>query len=532
MTELLQNYAATQARLRPEATAVVGDNETLTYRQLNERSNQLAHMIREAGCQRGDRVCLFVDKTPAAIVAMHAILKADCAYVPVDISSPAKRVIRILNSCEPRMILADGSARKLLDDIFADGGPRQVSIGSLSDETLAGNHFQSCLDARSAARMSTNDHTYANCPTDAAHILFTSGSTGEPKGVVITHENVTHFVNWGNSLFQMGPEDRVSSHSPLHFDLSTFDIYGTLSVGAQLHLVSPTLNLVPTKLAQFIRDAKLTQWFSVPSALTHMVQFDAIGHGDFPDLKRLLWCGEVLPTPTLIHLMERMPHVEFTNLYGPTEATIASSFYSVTDCPPSVRDRIPIGRACAGEQLLVLDSEFQPASPGQTGELYISGIGLSPGYWRDPDKTASAFVFRSDDQGQQQRIYKTGDLASTDEDGLVYFLGRSDTQIKSRGYRIELGEIEAAFNAIDLVQNCAIVAIPSQGFEGTAVCCAYVPKNGSSVSPADLRKQAVQLLPNYMLPGRWKQLSQLPKNPNGKIDRPALQEMFTNDSNV
>jgi acyl-coenzyme A synthetase/AMP-(fatty) acid ligase len=176
--------------------------------------------------------------------------------------------------------------------------------------------------------------------------------------------------------------------------------------------------------------------------------------------------------------------------------------------------------------LLVLDSNHRPSPVGQIGDLYISGVGLSPGYWRDPQKTDAAFLVWHDDHGQQQRVYKTGDLASVGEDGLVYFLGRCDTQIKSRGYRIELGEIESAFNAMEALQDCAIVAIPSSGFEGTAICCAFVPKNGSAVSPAHLRKQALKFLPSYMLPGRWKRLSQLPKNPNGKIDRPALQKLF------
>lgn len=531
MTRLMQDYAAVQAERRPDAVAVVGGKDRLTYQQLDMWSNQLARLIQQLGCQRGARVCLMVDKTPAAIVAMHAVLKADCVYVPIDNSSPARRVCRILASCEPQVILADRSAKKLLDGIVASDGPLRIPLVSIEDKPLAGENYKSAVDFRDAEQLCAEDLDYANQPNDAAHILFTSGSTGEPKGVVITHENVTHFIDWGTSFFGIGPQDRVSGHSPLHFDLSTFDIYGALSVGAQLYLVASSLNLVPTKLAQFIRESKLTQWFSVPSALTHMMQFDAIKAGDFPELKRLMWCGEVLPTPTLIYLMERLPQAEFTNLYGPTEATIASSYYRVTECPGDAHQRIPIGEACSGEQLLVLDDQLRPLPAGESGDLYIAGKGLSPGYWRDPDKTTSAFLERVDGEGRRQRIYKTGDVGCIGKTGLVEFFGRSDTQIKSRGYRIELGEIEAAFNAIDLLEECAIVAISSTGFESTAICCAYVVRNGNSVTPTELRKQALQQLPRYMLPARWNQLPQLPQNSNGKIDRPALKEMF-NSSEV
>jgi non-ribosomal peptide synthetase component F len=323
----------------------------------------------------------------------------------------------------------------------------------------------------------------------------------------------------------MDASDRVSGHSPLHFDLSTFDIYGTLSVGAQLHMAPPSANLLPTQLAEFIRASKLTQWFSVPAALTYMARFGAVQDGDFPALRRLLWCGEVLPTPTLIHWMRRLPHVQFTNLYGPTEATIASSYYTVPACPRGDRDPIPIGTACDGEELLVLDETLRLSRPGEIGDLYIGGAGLSPGYWRNREATRAAFVPdpRAADGGG--RIYRTGDLGRVGPDGLCYFNGRADSQVKSRGYRIELGEIETALNAVPGVQECAVVAISSSGFETTVICGAYVAGT-ADVNPAWLREQLRRLVPDYMVPMRWKAFDRLPKNVNGKIDRRMLKELF------
>jgi acyl-coenzyme A synthetase/AMP-(fatty) acid ligase len=244
-------------------------------------------------------------------------------------------------------------------------------------------------------------------------------------------------------------------------------------------------------------------------------------------MKRLLWCGEVFPTSALIYWMTRLPHVSFTNLYGPTEATIASSYYTVPECPADPSADIPIGTECDGEELLVLNERLEPVPPGEVGELYIRGVGLSPGYWRDPERTAAAFLPRPGAVDPADRLYKTGDLARIGkDDGLVYFLGRADSQIKSRGYRIELGEIEAALNAIDGLQEAAVLGIPTGGFEGTVIACAYAPLPGRDVSPASLRKALGALLPTYMIPSRWLVAGSLPKNANGKIDRRALREKF------
>jgi amino acid adenylation domain-containing protein len=362
-----------------------------------------------------------------------------------------------------------------------------------------------------------------------AAYVFTSGSTGTPKGVVITHQNVIHFVEWAVSYFGINASDRNSGHSPLYFDLSQFDIFATFAAGAQLHLVPAELSLIPNRLADFIRSSELTQWFSVPSVLNYMARFDAIKVNDFPRLRRLLWCGEVLPTPTLIYCMKRLPHVTFTNLYGPTETTIASSYYTVPSCPESNRSAVPIGTACAGEELLVLDESLEPVKVNEIGDLYISGVGLSPGYWRDPENSQAAFRLQHGQNNARGRIYKTGDLARVDADGLIYYVGRSDSQVKSRGYRIELGEIEAALNALGNLRESAVVAITSDGFEGVVICGAYVSSPEASVNPAALQTELRKVLPSYMLPARWMAFDHLPKNSSGKIDRPQLRRLFEKD---
>jgi amino acid adenylation domain-containing protein len=524
VTVLLHDHLARAAEGRPDALALTMGDEHLSYGQVAALSDSLAAALVAHGVEPGDRVGLLVPKQPAAIVAMHAVLKAGAAYVPLDADSPAPRLARIVASADLRLLLTVPGAAARLDELAAVMDLPLVA--SVDHEGVAG------ADGELRSAFSRADWDVAATPPSrrvdddaAAHLLFTSGSTGDPKGVVITHRNVTAFVDWALAEFGTRPTDRISGHPPLHFDLSTFDIYGTFAAGAELHLVPASLSLNPRGLVRFIRDHELTQWFSVPSVLTYVARFDAVAEDDFPALERLLWCGEVLPTPVLCHWMRRLPHVRFTNLYGPTEATIASSYHTLDAIPADETQPVPIGKACAGEELLVLDEDLAATPPGEIGDLYIAGVGLSPGYWRDDDKTRAAFLPDPRSPGSGERLYRTGDLARVDEDGVVHFLGRTDSQIKSRGYRIELGEIESALNAVEGVRECAVVGVDSDGFEGTAICAAYVA--GGGLEPPQLKGALAASLPSYMLPARWMGLDALPKNQNGKIDRPELRKRFT-----
>jgi amino acid adenylation domain-containing protein len=489
----------------PERTAIAMDGERLSYAELEHAGDRLARLLIELGVRNGERVCLLQPKSPAAIVSMLATLKAGGVYVPIDVASPVARVQRIVDVAEPRVVLASAEAAKLAGEL----------------------HTQAALIApEDAAAQDGGPLPSSTAPGDPAHILFTSGSTGVPKGVVITHAMVCAFLDWALPYFGHRPGDRISGHPPLHFDLSTFDIYGTLSSGGELYLVGPRV-LLPGQLAKFIRENELTQWFSVPSTFAYMVKGNAIEHGDFPTLERVLWCGEVLAPAVLAHWMERVREPSYTNLYGPTETTIASSCHTVEEPPRDMSAPIPIGTPCGGEEILVLDEQLREVSSGQTGELCIAGAGLSPGYWRDERRTASAFVTQP---STGTRVYRTGDLGRRDAQGTLHYAGRIDSQIKSRGYRIELGEIETALSALDGVGECAVVAVPSEGFEGTLICCAWSAKPHATLDAPALRRGLSEALPSYMLPARWLHLPELPRNVAGKIDRRGLKERFAEGS--
>jgi len=533
MPESLADWVTLQAERRPDAVAVVGDGLALTYADLEIRSNQLAAVLRECGCARGDRVCLLMAKSPQAIVGLLGIYKAGGIYVPLDPSSPPARLEKMMASCSPGFILAAGAVIRLVGELLAGPGTNAaVSVGWLDDGPERGGEPMSRFTAQDLSLAPSAAPPHGAKRQDPAHILFTSGSTGIPKGVVITHANVIHFVEWATKHFGIGASDRLSCHPPLHFDLSFFDIFGAFAAGARLHLVPPAASLLPNTLAEFMRASEVTQWFSVPSVLSYMAKFDVIRYNDFPALKRLLWCGEVFATSALIHWMKRLPHVSFTNLYGPTETTIASSHYTLPSCPKSEQQAIPIGTACDGEELLVLDEGLDLVPNGQVGNLYIRGAGLSPGYWNDPDRTREVFLDGPTVAGRSERLYRTGDLAWKGEDGQIYFAGRADSQIKSRGYRIELGEIEACLGTLESIRESAVVAIPTHGFEGAMICCAYVPVSGGDTTPVALRQNLGRLLPVHMLPSRWMAFDRLPRNGNGKIDRASLKQLFENHETV
>ena len=526
MVRSLQDYVTRQAERRPQATALVHGDLRMTYEALESRSNRLVRLLRErAG--RGDRIGLLLPKSPAAITAMLASLKAGAIYVPLDPESPAARLEKILHAADCRLLLASAPAvpllRQLMPRLEQALRPELVWIGDVPVDT---GDLAATFSEADAAALSAEPLVDGGAGDDPAHLLFTSGSTGTPKGVIVAHRNVMAFVSWANAYFGVSATDRVSCHSPLVFDLSTLDLFGGFAAGAEVHLVPAQLNLFPGRLVDFIRAHRLTQWFSVPSLLAYLARFDAVQQGDFPELKRIIWCGEVFATPALRYWMERVPHASFTNLYGPTETTIASSYFTVEAPPCDPSASVPIGRACGGEALHILGPDLEPLPPGEVGEIGIGGSGVTLGYWRDPERTGAAFVTLP----SQARVYRTGDLGMCDRDGLVHFLGRKDSQIKSRGHRIELGEIEAALHTVPEIAQGVVVAIAAAGFGGHTICCAYLPHAGTELSPAAARDRLAVLVPRYMLPARWRAMDRLPANANGKVDRVALQAMFAEEA--
>ena len=512
------NIAATLAPsfLRFAGSIAVEDgDQRITYRDLDDLSDRIAASLLAAGVTHGARVCLLMSKSVRAVASILAVVKLGAAYVPLDPSSPVARLSPMVAACSPCWLLFEtdlnGMAGQLARTLPPAEQPELVDL----DQAVVGGR------ADPARLLVKTEQATAD---DLAYILFTSGSTGVPKGVPIAHRSVTDYVDWTNRHFGIVAEDRIACQAPLHFDMSVWDIFGTLLAGATLVLVPREAGLIPESIAVFMREATVNQWYSVPSLLVGMAMRDVVRPGDFPALKRIIWGGEAFPVPELRYWIERVPHARFTNVYGPTEATVNCTYYPVDVPPPADAKSVPIGYAIPGRTLRVVDEEGRELPRGTVGELHIGGIGLSPGYWRDPAKTAAAFIV-----GKDGRWYRTGDLAIEDEAGAFHFRGRADRQIKSRGYRIELDDVAFALRGLDGIADCAVVATSVGGFEGMRICAAYVAMPGTALSPATVKAALGQVLPHYMLPRRWRALAALPINANGKVDMPAIKAMFTDE---
>jgi amino acid adenylation domain-containing protein len=527
MNVLLHHGLQSQAQARPDADALVFGDTRLSYGDFERASNQLAHRLADLGCRHGDRVALLSPKCPAALVAMFATLKLGAIHVPLDPACSVARLALMLASSQCGFVLAAGKVADLLDRALkAAMLNRQPLIGWLDEQPGSTVDRRPGFDLSALADSPTTPPRGRCADTDTALILFTASTTGPARGVTITHRNLVSELRWAIAYFGITATDRLSQHAPLASYLCILDIHAALWTGAESHLVPAELNLMPHKLAQFIRTSELTQWFSVPSVLHRMASFDLVRHGDFASLRRVLFAGEVLPTPTLMHWMDRLPHATFSNLYGTTETTLAGTCHTLVAAPANRRDPIPIGTACAGAQILLLDDRLQPVPDDEIGHLYIGGARLSPRYWHDPEKTRSAFLPMPGSEPSGLRIHKTGDLARRGADGLLYFVGRADTQIVRHGHRIALGEIDAALQTLASLREAAAVAIDSADVDDPLICCAYVPTPQGPASVEALRQSLAQLLPDEMLPARWMHLDTLPLNASGKIDRQLLKQSF------
>ncbi|SDG59731.1 amino acid adenylation domain-containing protein [Lentzea fradiae] len=513
----LDALVGAQAARTPDAVAIVHGDRRLTYGRLDETASRVANALLAAGLRPGGRVCVLVPKSPEMVVYLLGVLRAGGVCVPLDVASPVSRLVSVVGQVGPCVLLADTARAPLAADVLAAVPADVVTALFVPDGTATAQ--VPVLDETTLAEASTKDPQAPAGESGVAYLLFTSGSTGEPKGVQLTHDGIAHFVGWAHDHFGFTAEDRISCHLQMHFDGSLWDVYGALSCGAELHLVPPSASLTPTALVEFLRSSRVTQLATVPSVLSAIARYDVLAEDDLPDLRRLVWGGEVFLPDDLAYWMKRLPHVSFTGVYGTTEATIASCFHTVTEPP---HEPLPMGVAIPGEDVSVVGEDLAPLPIGEIGEVVIGGVGVTPGYWRSPERTAKAFFERDG-----RRYYRTGDLGRIGPDGLLRFHGRADRQVKISGYRIELDDLLTALHAVPEVAMAAVVTTPGRS-GALEICAAYVPAEEGLTVPV-LREAVARRLPAYMVPRRWLELKALPVNANGKTDLMELQRRFAED---
>lgn len=534
MEYLLHHALTRSAANHGSREAVRMESQSLTYTELDRQTNQVARQLLALGVRKGDRVGIYVHKSPASVIAVFGIMKAGAAYVPLDPNAPAKRLAYITRDCDIRVVLTSSAKASALEAFITEGTTLKTAV--LLDDPAEGSTVQAQgLELVSwstvATQAPTPPETEAMVDADLAYILYTSGSTGVPKGVMIAHRTILTFVRWCIAEFQMTPEDRVTSHAPLHFDLSTFDLYATIHAGGTIILLSETLSALPVKLADVLQSERVTITYMVPSILSLMTMYGKLGGHEFPHLRHVLFAGEVFPIKFLRKLAAALPpKVRYYNLYGPTETNVCT-YYEVqpSDLADDRTQPVPIGRACGNMEVFALDEQGAVIrEPGKEGELCARGSCVAQGYWGDLEKSRKSFVQNPLNPLYPDIIYRTGDIVTLAPDLVNWlYVGRRDHMIKSRGYRVELGEIETALYKHDQIKEAAAVAIPDE-LLGSRIRCFVVLADGSTTAAKDLEAFCAKSLPKYMVPEKIELIDQLPKTSSGKVDRPKLLARITN----
>jgi amino acid adenylation domain-containing protein/non-ribosomal peptide synthase protein (TIGR01720 family) len=496
-TLALHELFEAQAAQTPERVAVVYEGESLTYRELDRRANQLARTLQKLGVQKETRVGICMERSLEMVIGLYAILKAGGAYVPIDPTYPAERIAYLLQDAAPQVLLTQ---EHLVAGLPAhDGSVFCVEQGDWleeSDEPLG----------------------TATGPDDLAYMIYTSGSTGNPKGAMIPHKGIVNRILWMQAEYQLTAEDRVLQKTPFSFDVSVWEFFWPLMAGATLVVARPGGHQDPAYLAELIRNARITTLHFVPSMLQVFLEEPSVPA--CTSIRQVMCSGEALPYSLQEQFFDTLATAALHNLYGPTEASVDVTYWA---CERGYAKKIvPIGRPIANIQMYVLDPAMNPVPVGVAGELMIGGIGLMRGYHNRPELTAEKLIANPFASDPQDKLYRTGDLARFLPDGAIEYLGRIDHQVKIRGFRIELGEIEAALTEHDDIREAVVTAWEALPGDKRLVAYVVSPVETAAPSANVLKRFLEERLPAFMVPSLFVPMDALPLTPNGKVDRKAL----------
>ncbi|TMQ65454.1 MAG: amino acid adenylation domain-containing protein [Candidatus Eisenbacteria bacterium] len=482
----------------PDQPALVFGRSVTTGGRLDAAANRLARRLREAGVGAGSLVPVCAERSPEQVVAVLAVLKAGGAYAPLDAGLPSGRLASMLADLSPTVVLVQ---RRLAPAVPQTGGAALLEIEPAWDESLERRHETPPLPA----------------PGDLAYVMFTSGSTGAPKGVMVPHRAIVNRLRWAQERYPIRPGERVLHNSSFGFDIAVWELFGPLLAGGTVVLPREGEHKDPAALARLVRDERVAVAHFVPSLLRPFL--DAPELAECRSLRAVFCGGEGMDRELHDRFFERLPGRTLAHFYGPTEAAISCLAW---DCGPGLAPgAVPLGRPVANTRVYLLDSSFQPVPVGVPGEIAIGGVGLARGYLARPDLTSDRFVPDPISGEAGARLYRTGDVAKFRDDGVLEFLGRSDHQIKIRGHRIEPGEIETALERIPNVRRAVAVA---RGEGAARRLVAYLVADGEAPDESALRAALRRSLPEVMIPAAFVALDELPLGAHGKVDRAALPE--------
>jgi amino acid adenylation domain-containing protein len=506
---LLNQTIVRGSQKTPRAPAILTENSQLTYLELWQQASAVATVLRQQGVHPGDRIALYFPRDIEAIVAVYGVLLAGGVYVPLDHRSPASRLHSILHDADCAAMLTSSvmsiRAAELLNQ--CQRYLPLITLPLTASNTIVENNLSEAAPQSS-------------CQTQTAAILYTSGSTGNPRGVVLTHAGLHHFAQWTSEYFELDSRDRLGCIAPLQFDLSTFDIFAVHMAGACMLVPGERTILFPRATTQFFSKHQVTGCYSVPTFWMQLLERGGLAAGQLPHLRHVMFAGEVFPLPQLRQLMQALPQARLTNLFGPLETNVCC-LYTLPGIPEEQASEIPVGTACPDTKLNVIDEQGTPVRPGETGELVVTGPSVTPGYWRDTESTKAKRWHGASDS------FRTGDLVQQNSAGQLLFRGRRDHQIKLRGFRIELHEIEQVLQRHPNVRQAVALLHRSPSGEPQIVALAAVKTQPTASD--DLHQFAAEFLAPYARPARILICEDLPLTITGKIDRQRLLEFLQHE---
>jgi amino acid adenylation domain-containing protein len=523
MIYLLPHAIDQSAEKYPDHQAFRCNAQGVTYEELSRRTNNLARVLIEQGVQKGDRIGIFLNKSLESAVAIYGIMKAGAAYVPLDPLAPVSRLKLVVEDCGIRHLISHTPKAAVVTQLVNECTMIEWLIGLTS---LSG------CESGTDLKMVSWEDVYA-LPSgslltpramehDLAYIMYTSGSTGKPKGMMHTHFSGLSYAKMAAHVYGVDHQDRLSNHSPLHFDMSTFDYFSGPLCGATTVIIPEAYTKLPASLSKLVQDERLTIWYSVPFALIQMLLNGVLEERDWSALRWVLFGGEPFTPKHLRTLMQRLPQTRFSNVYGPAEVN-QCTFYHVPPQPEDRDEQVPIGRVWENAEGLVVDDDDQTIELGQVGELLVRTPTMMRGYWGRPDLTEKGFYRRRTLGYLEDIFYRTGDLVRELPDGELQFLGRKDRQVKIRGYRVELDEVETALSRHPQVNENAVYAL--HGSDGNALIEAVVIlKADAMIGGQELKVHLAAQLPAYAVPEKVLVMADFPRTTSGKIDRRALKE--------
>lgn len=483
-----------------DKVAICDDNEEVTYKQYHDKAIGLAKTLVDMGIKSREPVAVYMDKSVKTLVAFMGIAYAGDFYSPIDVEMPKERVDKILETLKPKIVITSRELRKDFEKHNYEGNyVVYENVDCIVEDAEVEERKQQIID------------------TDLLYVLFTSGSTGTPKGVGINHRSVIDCMDWFTDMFHINSYDSLANQAPFYFDASVPDIYLNIKAAATLYLIPKGMFMQPICLLELLKQKKISTLIWVPSALIIVSKVKALKKIDLKNtLKRVIFCGEVMPNKQLNIWRYYLPNVIYANLYGPTEAIYACTYY-IVGREFQDDEILPIGFPMRNTEILVLDENDKLITDKERiGELCVRGTGIATGYYNNLEKTKEAFVQNPLNNSYEEKIYRTGDLVKYNQYGELVYLSRKDFQIKHLGHRIELGEIETAVSALEGITNC---------------CCLYDEKRvritlfiDKNISKEALREQLRNMIPDYMMPGKVIYVEEMPLNANGKIDRKKLKE--------